>query len=87
MMGVFRLDMPSCCIDVVQECGHVGRFPDAENHLCFYKIYLSIGGFEHRLLKIRDPNTIMMDDNYRRDSENELSECLKLFTIFKDCIM
>lgn len=87
IVGMFRLDMLSSCVDVVQERGRAGRFPDAGNHLCLYKIYLSVSGFEHRLLQIRDPDTIMMDESYRRDLEDELSDCLKLLTISKDCIM
>ena len=32
------MDMPSSCIDAVQEQEHAGQFPDVNKHKCFYNV-------------------------------------------------
>lgn len=83
IVGVFRMDMSSSCIDTIQEWGYSGQFPDVNKHKCFYIIHVSLCGFEHRLLQIHDPSTKIVNKSYRSKLENKLKHCLQFFAIEK----
>ena len=54
IVGVSRMDMPSSCIDAIQDWRCARWFPDANKNAYFYNIYVFLCGFEHRLLQIHD---------------------------------
>ena len=84
--AVFRLDMPSTRVDIVQERGRAGRFSNANPNICFYDISFSMESFEYKLRQIRDRREEVIDNTYREEMETELIETLKLLTISAKCI-
>ena len=84
--AVFRLDMPSTRVDIVQERDRAGRFSNANPNNCFYDISFSMASFEYKLRQIWDRKEEIIDNTYREEMETELIETLKLLTISAKCI-
>ena len=84
--AVFRLDMPSTRVDIVQERGQAGRFFGADPMTCSYDVNFSMGGFNYKLIQILSKKEKILDNTYRKEMECELLHTLKLLTIAPQCI-
>lgn len=62
--GVYRLDMPSSRIDIVQERGRAGRFQDASPEQCHYCINFLMSSFEYKLIQINSKKEDVLDYTY-----------------------
>ena len=75
--GVYRLDMPSNRIDIVQERGCARRFKDATPRQRCYCINFLISSFEYKIIQINNKNDEILDKTYRDKIQRELLEMLK----------
>lgn len=84
--GVYRLDMPSSRINMVQERGRAGRFAGATPSTYSYCVNFPMSSFEYKLIQILSEKKHVLDATYRREMENALLETLILLMVAPKCI-
>ena len=61
---VVQLDMPSSCLDIVQERGCAGWFDGANPSLCSYTVNISMKTFKYKLRQSLSKHNVILDNLY-----------------------
>ena len=82
--GVYRLDFPGSLVDMAQEKGRAGRYPDADPQSCFYHLIISFESFLYMYRRcMMQPADVSL--RYKAQLLSDLMEVLVLLVLPQTC--
>ncbi len=83
--AVYRIDFPPSILDIAQERGRAGRRHNASPDVYSYNVCFSLESFLYVFKRINDPDSDVIDDEYRKEQESDLFEVAKLLASQSKC--